>query len=909
MNELLTHEDSPEVLRSLGGGKAANMARLSRNGFRVPPWFCISTLAFRRFVEQNSFQDELTREKDPGRLSRRAEELFQAGEMPASLLDRIFEKIRGLSLEDRFLAVRSSGTDEDAPDHSFAGQLSSFLFQKGPAAVERSLRSCWASGFSERALVYRREHGLGVKGMDVAVVIQQMVDADTAGVAFSRNPVRPLDRERLIINSTWGLGEGVVSGEMDADTYQVQRETLKFEPLLAHKEYAFRQAPEGGLVRVPVPEDDRRKSSLVDDQVREVACLVMELEKRLGGAQDCEWVYENEKLYCVQTRPITRLPHDAFFRPDVKGDEPILWDNSNIIESYCGVTAPLTFTFAVRAYRQVYTQFCQVMGVPEEMIASHESVFRNLLGLLRGRIYYHLIHWYRLLLLLPGAAGNQAFMETMMGVKQALKPEMASLFDFMKDPPRYSLWKRLWVTGMTLHRFRNMDRIVADFQGHFNRVYENGRKMDFSRMPLTQQAEFYRTLDREILARWQAPIINDYLCMIFFGLLKKLTEKWLAEGDEGSSLQNDLLCGEGDLASTEPTKMLMRIAEMIDKGDPAFREWFISTDVDRIWPELADNGRSPEVLARLREFLDRYGFRCVNELKLEEEDLHDDPSFVLHALTGYVRTKNYSIQAMETREREIRAGAEARVKKSLRGIRRVLFFWVLKHARRAVGLRENLRFDRTKIFGLIRHLFRAMGENLAELGHLDAPRDVFYLSFDELFSFVEGRAVSIRLSELAGQRKKEFDEYRKTPAPPDRFLSYGAVGASVRYEQVLLDADLLRDEARDDADPALLFGTPCCPGVVEGTVRVVREMKDAEGIAGEILVTERTDPGWVPLYPSCSGLLIERGSLLSHSAVVARELGLPTIVSISGGMMQRLKTGQRVRMDAGRGEIRILEEE
>jgi len=354
--------------------------------------------------------------------------------------------------------------------------------------------------------------------------------------------------------------------------------------------------------------------------------------------------------------------------------------------------------------------------------------------------------------------------------------------------------------------------------------------------------------------------------------------------------------------------MLMRIAEAIDRGDPGFRAWFVSTDVDRIREDLVRNGRSPEVLARLRQFLDRYGFRCVNELKLEEDDLHDDPSFVLHVLAGYVRMRNYSIRAMEEREQEIRAGAEARVKRSLRGPRRALFFWVLKHARRAVALRENLRFDRTKIFGVVRHLFRAMGRHLADLGHLSAPRDVFYLTFDELFAFVEGRAASVRLADLAEQRKKEFDEYRRTPAPPDRFLTYGAVGSSVRYEQVLLDADLLRDEALDDADPSLLFGTPCCPGVVEGTARVVREMKDAEGIAGDILVTERTDPGWVPLYPSCTGLLIERGSLLSHSAVVARELGLPTIVGISGRMMQRLKTGQRVRMDAGRGEIRILDD-
>ena len=153
---------------------------------------------------------------------------------------------------------------------------------------------------------------------------------------------------------------------------------------------------------------------------------------------------------------------------------------------------------------------------------------------------------------------------------------------------------------------------------------------------------------------------------------------------------------------------------------------------------------------------------------------------------------------------------------------------------------------------------------------------------------------------------EEFAGYRRSAPPPERLITRGAAGVSFAMPQVLADADLLRTDAIDDSDPDVLTGTPCCPGIVEGVVRVAETSKDAEGIDQEILVTARTDPGWVPLYPSCAGLLIERGSLLSHSAVVARELGLPTIVGISGGLMERLRTGQRVRMDAGSGEVRIL---
>ena len=907
MNLFLSPKDDPDVLRNLGGGKAANLAFLSRDGFPVPDWFCISVEAFQKFVTQNGLHEELIVKGDLGDCAEKIEKLFLSGEFPQSLKEALTDQLNRQSLLDGFVAVRSSGLDEDSPAYSFAGQFSSFLFQKGETAIEESIRKCWASGFSQRVLAYRREHGLPLRDIQVGVVIQRMVNAEAAGVAFSRNPIKPLDRDHLIISSAWGLGEGVVSGELDADHFEVHRETGEVKPAVVEKRFALRQAPGGGLSRVDVTDPEWKKSSLTDEQIREVASLVMDLELKLKQPQDCEWAYEQGRLFCVQTRPITNLPPETFFSKTVKGVDPILWDNSNIIESYCGVTSPLTYTFATRAYQQVYRQFCEVMGVPEEMVASHEFVFRNLLGLIRGRIYYNLINWYRLLLILPGASSNQGFMETMMGVKQTLKPELASLFDFMKNPPRYTFWKRLSVTAITLYRFLRMDHIVEGFLSHFNAVYQEARKKDFSRMSLPRQAEYYLYLDREILTRWQAPIINDYLCMIFFGVLKKLTEKWLAQGHEGSSLQNDLLCGEGDLESTEPTKMLMRIAETIDNGDPEVRQWFVSAEAEEIWETLTTENRAPELLARLRDFLDRYGFRCINELKLEEQDLHDDPSFVIRAISAYVRTKNYSIEAMEKREIEIRSQAEAQVRARLSGFRRRIFFWILKQARRVVGIRENLRFSRTKIFGVIRHLFRAMGRNLVDLGLLKDAQDIFYLTVDEIFSFIEGRAVTIDLERLVDGRKKEFDLYRKTPAPPDRFLTHGAVGASVRYHPVLSDADLLRSEGQTSEDPNVLTGTPCCPGVVEGIVRVVHDMNDAKGLEGEILVTERTDPGWVPLYPSCSGLLIERGSLLSHSAVVARELGIPTIVGISGGLLRKLKTGQRVVMDAGRGTVRIQE--
>ena len=909
-----------EAFVRTGGGKATGLRRLSTIGAEVPAWFCVSTDGFDEFVRTNGLHALLDAPVDLARkdaardFSRAVEARFLAGSFPATLRAELSARLAAAPFAGSFLAVRSSGIGEDSASHSFAGQFSTYLFQRGDDAVIASIERCWASGFSERVLAYRRENGLPTSGLKVGVVVQRMVDPECAGVSFSRNPVKVTDRDHLLVSSVWGLGEGLVSGELDADTFEVHRKTFAAKATLVPKTHAFRRAEGGGVAKVALEAALRGRPSLTEEEVRAIAELTLRLESELGSPQDCEWAIERGKVYCLQTRPVTNLPPDALFDEEVVGGTPYLWDNSNIIESYSGVTSPLTFSFASAAYRQVYIQFCEVVGVPPEVITAHEPMFRNMLGLLRGRIYYNLINWYRLVLLVPGSSTNKSFMETMMGVKDKLRPELASIFDFTRNPPRYSAGRRMILLFKTLQRFRQIDAIVGEFQRHFDGIYQAARKVDYAKMSLSAQVAEYQRLDAEILRRWHAPIINDYLVMVFFGLLKKLTEEWVAEGNQGASLQNDLLCGEGDLESTEPTKTLMRIAQRIDTGDPGLRAWVVSAPTREVADVLmgapAPAGVSASAAAEAQrafaDFLDRYGFRCVNELKLEEPDLHDDPSFAVNALASYVRMKSYSIEDMEKRERAIRAKAETLVREKLRGVRRAVYFWVLRQARRAVRNRENLRFDRTKIFGVVRHLFRGMGANLARAGALTHADDVFYVTLDELIAFVEGRPIVADLRGTVAARKTEFDEYRRTPPPPDRLITTGAVGASTRFGQVLLEADVHAGDAPVSTDPDVLLGTPCCPGTIEGVVRVVRGIEDAAAMNGEILVTERTDPGWVPLYPSCSGLLIERGSLLSHSAVVARELGLPTIVGVSGGLMKRLVTGDRVRVDAGKGEIRIL---
>lgn len=900
---ILTTATPLEELEKSGGGKATNMARLNRCEVPTPEWFCVSSKAFDSFLEQ-------FRDKDLWQLTHaQVEELFVKGKLDDSLISSIQAELTNFAPGAAF-AVRSSGIGEDSAQNSFAGQFSSYLNQITLEQILHSLKLCWASAYTERARSYRHERKISVHNFSMGVIIQRMIQADVAGVGFSRDPIHPLKREQMIISSVYGIGEGLVSGELDADHFYVIRPVdssseVKFGPHLVKKEFSYHKDSEGGLRKMAVPAEIQEASSLTPDEIGEIARAMVKLEEKLGLPQDIEWVIENKKFYCVQTRPITNLPAPGFFDPGIRGAQYILWDNSNITESYNGVTTPLTFSHISRAYRQVYLQFCEVMGVPEELIQRHESTFRNMLGLVRGRVYYNLRNWYQMIYLFPFSATSNSFMETMMGVKQGLKPEVAALFDFTKNPPDYSFPRKLYILWMNLWRIFRVKKIIDDFKSDFERVYTQALKVDYNSLSIQDLIGAYNRLNEDLLFKWKAPIISDTRCMVFFGVLKSLTEKWIKH-NENPSLYNDLLSGEGDLPSTEPTRLLMKIARKVEHGDPKIREWFVTTPARTILQELS-RGTAPDIHEDFQHFINLYGFRCINELKLESTDLHEDSTFAMDAVISFVKMRNINIEEIIEREKKTRAEAEAVVHRNLSGIKLKFYFFILKHARRAVKDREDLRLLRTNIFGVCRRIFKAMGHRYHQLGLINEPMDIFYLSIDEIISFQEGRSFEVSFVELSTMRKKQFDEYRKTPQPPDRFVSEGAASLNFQYTAVLAEQDLLAGTEILSDDPNVLLGTPCCPGIVEGVVRVVREAEDAEGLSGEIMVSERTDPGWVPLFPSTSGLLIERGSLLSHSAVVARELGIPTIVGVQGGLMKRLKSGMRVRMDAGKGEIRILE--
>ena len=393
------------------GGKGRALASLSAAGMPVPQWFAISTDAWRASLtpEQRAAVSHVP-PTDEDMTSLCA--VLPREDVVAAIDDAV--RSLAASSGDVF-AVRSSAADEDAAQQSFAGQLESYLFVSAGQVGDRVAR-VWASAFTQRVAAYRRNRGLSPAPAPPVVLVQRMIDADVSGVAFSADPVSG-SGDIAVISAVFGLGTALVSGEADADTFKVDREGRMVERVIADKRTAHRRSATSveGVETVEVAADRAEQPALDDAAVRDVAQLARAAEQHFGAPQDIEWAYQGGRLYLLQARPITSLAATSAHSGDIT-----IWDNSNIAESYGGMTTPLTFTFAQHAYDSAYRQFFRLLAIPDRVAAAHDETFRNMLGLIRGRIYYNLLNWYRLLALLPGFRINRRFMEQMMGVKEAI---------------------------------------------------------------------------------------------------------------------------------------------------------------------------------------------------------------------------------------------------------------------------------------------------------------------------------------------------------------------------------------------------------------------------------------------------------------------------------------------------------
>lgn len=801
------------------GGKAAVLMQLVAKGFDVPPFLVLSPEALPNGTLTEAYATQLR------------EHLPRLGPGP--------------------YAVRSSAREEDGQSHSHAGQFLSVLDVPADEVPQAASR-VWHSGLADNVAAYRSTQGLSADGGAPAILIQQMVAARCAGVAFTADPVSGRT-DRVVVSAIAGLGDRLVGGEEDGETYAIDKVS-------------------GATIEQP------EKPLLSAADLAALHTLAQKLESALDGPQDFEWAFEGSRLRLLQARPITT----ALRATPIPDETLLVFDNSNIVESYPGLVTPLTYSFAQYAYSRVYRAFVRVVGVSEDTVRDNAAVFDNMLSRIDGRVYYNLGNWYRALALLPGFAINRGFMETMMGINEPLPPAFVTA---MAPPPATPLarakeWLR--VAGVALRLLWEAIRLkstIRDFYRRLNAALAEPAD-SYDRLPTSALAARYRRIEADLLDRWDAPLINDFLCMMAFGASRKLLERWA--GPAGLELHNEAMIGQGDMISAEPARRIQAMGRLA------------ATDSALVQALSDGNGKPiaahPALQHAIADYLAKFAERCTEELKLESTTLDRDPAPLYRAIgaaaTAPAKPSDHAQPA--TTLETLFAG---------KPIKRALAGFALTWAKRRVRDRENLRFERTRIFGRARNLLRAVGRQFHAQGLIDNANDVFFLTIAEVLGAIEGFAVDSDLAALVRLRKAEAEAAAQRPDPGERLLVHG--GAVAGLQSRLAAPPRAVDTSSERR------ATGCSAGKITAIARVVRDPRSQGLQRGEILVARHTDPGWIAIFSNAAAIVVERGSLLSHSAIVARELGIPCVVGLKGAM-DWIEDGETIEVDGATGIVRKI---
>jgi pyruvate,water dikinase len=581
------------------------------------------------------------------------------------------------------------------------------------------------------------------------------------------------------------------------------------------------------------------------------------------------------------------------------GTDPVViaWDNANIVESFPELTLPLTFSVAVELYASVYRGACRALGVPRRTLHREDRVFEQMLGLLQGRVYYNLDSWYRVLSLLPGFRLTAGFLEAMMGARRpgAGAGERAT-------PVAAGAVRRVELATMTARLAYRLLRFGSDATRFRARIAALLAASSRSRRNPARQASpqdllaEFEGLSAAALSDWRAPIMNDLFLMLAHGALQRVAGRWL--GTEAPSLVNAVLVG-GGVESARAGEDLLGVARRI-RADPAWRVLVVESDPEIVVARI----RTDPALGGLATLFDGYladwGDRAPRELQLERPTYRDAPAALLRALRPLVaaNTAPHGGRAATARRRVRR-----RLLAHPLGIARLAVFELLVTAtRRHIRWREDMRLARGRIFGVARLIFRDLGAVLRDAGVLGDPEDIHYLSIAEVRGLIRGTSAPDDPRDVVRRRRARYAEYAALPGLPSRFETRGPITDPLAIAPSSAPGGAVA--GAPEADSLVWHGIGASVGRVRGRCVVVLEPTLAEPPAGRVIVARSTDPGWVPLLAGAAGLVVEQGSLLSHSAIVARELGLPAVVRLPG-LLDRVHDGDILELDGSTGEVRL----
>jgi len=893
--------DSPNATLANAGGKGLNLARLARAGFRVPNGFVATTAAYAAFVTANGLGAEIEAVletvdfDDPAALesaSARIRTAFERGTMApefAAAVDAAYA-----AMDAPPVAVRSSATDEDLPDLSFAGQQDTLLNIVGAASLQQAIVTCWSSLWTARAIGYRARNAIAQEQVALAVVVQEMVQAEASGVLFTANPLTGR-RTETVIDATLGLGEALVSGQVEPDHYVVdtQRRAILSKTLGA-KAITVTGVAGGGTATTPA--DAAARQAIPDAVILDLVALGDKVAALYDFPQDIEWAWAEGQLYLLQSRPITSL------FPLPAGMAPAPLQVMMAFSAVQGIFEPLT-PLGQDTMKTVLTGGGRLFGFSTDIrrqttfSVAAERLYINFTPVLRNEIGRKV---------LPKIAG-------------AIDPGVAQAFTELVDDPRL-LSQR---TGIGLDGLRTILGFALPMAGRVQRAWQQPAAERARVTALMDDivasterrvaasgdlwGDYARRLQVLLDARDLFPdvVIPNGVAVVmagmipFFGVLQRFAgEAARVTGDPAVALLPlEIARGLPHNVTTEMDLALWQTAQSL-RHEPESARIFATTSA----ATLADLylARRLPLFAQgvIAAFMAKYGMRGLGEIDLGRPRWREQPEHIMQVLQSYLRIADpaQAPDAVFARGKLAAAAAADRLEAAVRrtpggAFKARLVRAAIVRYRALAGLREAPKFFAVRMMGLIRQGLLESGAALVDAGLLDAPDDLFFLYIDELQEIARRRTVPPAYrTEVAERHRLREREMRRKQLP----------------RVLLSDGTCYYDGVRAaDGDAGAIVGDPVSPGVVEGTVRVVFNPNGTQLAPGEILVCPGTDPAWTPLFLAAGGLVMEVGGMMTHGSVVAREYGIPAVVGVHDAT-RRLQTGDRVRVDGSSGAVTVL---
>jgi phosphoenolpyruvate synthase/pyruvate phosphate dikinase len=845
------------------GGKGAHLGELSRiEGVRVPPGFCVTTDAFRRVVAEvpsiDAPLDRLSR-LDPddreaiGTLSAEIRRRIEGIAIPGDLEEAITRALARLG-EQAAYAVRSSATAEDLPTASFAGQQDTYLNIVGRAAILAHVSRSWASLFSERAVTYRLRNGVDHRKVQMAVVVQQMVFPDAAGVLFTADPVTS-NRRVASVEAAFGLGEALVSGLVNPDLYKVRDGEIVAKTVAA-KQLAVYASSEGGTHAQPIEPERRQQPALTDAQVVRLAQIGRRIEAHLGRPQDIEWCLAGDDFQIVQSRPITTL----FPLPEVGDDDNHVYLSVGHQQMMTDPMKPLgislfQLTAAPRMYEaggRLFVDATRILASPATRAGLLKTVGQG--DPLTGDALRTVLDRADFIPTLdddgrggPPPAGAPAPVETDPAIVTELIGRTEASLTALRSDIRAK-------SGAAL-----VDFILADLQ-------------ELKRLLFDRRS--HQVFMGAMEATWW---LNEHL------------EAWLGEKNVADTLTQSVPHN----VTSEMGLALLDVADAI-RPHPEVVAFLERVEDEHFLDDLAELAGGREAREAIQDYLDHYGMRCVGEIDITRPRWSERPTTLVPLILSNIRNfepgeaaRRFERGRQEAwaKEQEVLErlhalpDGEGKAEEAKRRIDRVRTF---------IGYREYPKYGMISRYFVYKLALLDEAERLSRAGVIAEPDDIFYLTLPELRDVARSQQVD---EELITERKDAFRSYRAL-TPPRVLTSEGeAIAGAYR---------------RDDLPAGALVGLPVSAGTVEGRARVILDMADAAVGPGDILVTAYTDPSWSPLFVAIEGLVTEVGGLMTHGAVVAREYGLPAVVGVADAT-RLIRDGQRIRLHGTDGYVEILE--